>query len=488
MIVCKECGSQMLDNAEECPGCGAEVVAQHEDETRVTTPLNAGHETVATTGAAATTTALPVSGREPRGMGSSTKRALIAGAVAIAASLGIIFWQAKVGSAHAVNLSSEDMTMIVEGLQLQPQALKMLATDEKFRKQLAQNVQQMLALGEEARKAGIAERPDVRERLEMMRAFIITENYVENQIKAGTQQPITKEEADNYLKEPGVEQRLAAYMKGLESRPGFPKGGLTEEQQTEARGEWAYYQVGLRKATAAGADKERKVQLQLQLQEAKTLADIYMKENAKRLAATEEEAKTLADSAQTRAAEALKRARAGEDFEKLAKELSQEPGSDQRGGDLGWFSREQMVPEFANVAFALNEGEVSDVVQTQFGYHVIKNEGRRTAPGEETGQPEEQVKARHILFMTAPERVKQYLDGHKQRQFLSSLTSRSNIKVADDFKVEVPPESPMDMFNLPGAGAMGQPPPPQPEPPAGESANPQPAPGKSAPKPQGRRQ
>jgi peptidyl-prolyl cis-trans isomerase C len=479
----------MLDNVDECPGCGAEVAARPEEgETKATTPLGAVDETAETTASSPAAT-LPARGREGRGMGTSTKRALIAGVVAVAASLGIIFWQAKVGSAHAVNISSEDMSMIVEGLQLQPQALKMLASDDKFRKQLAQNVQQMLALGEEARRAGIAERPDVRERMEMMRAFIITENYVEKQAEAGTAQPITKEEVDNYLKEPGTEQRLADYMKGLESRPGFPKGGLTEEQQTQARNEWAYYQVGLRKALAAGVDKERKVQLQLQLQEAKTLADVYMKENARRLSATEDEAKALADAAQARAGEALRRARAGEDFEKLAKELSQEPGSDQRGGDLGWFSREQMVPEFANAAFALNEGEISDVVQTQFGYHVIKSEGRRTAPGDESGQPEEQVHARHILFMTAPERVKQYLDAHKQREFMNSLASRSNVKVAEDFTVKVPEESPMDMFNFPGAGG--------PEgggqvvPPAGASdsppAEPSPAAGRGGARPRGRR-
>lgn len=481
MIVCKECGTQMLDNAQVCPGCGGAVSATAEAGALDTTPLS---EETATLAAPAETARVAPAARAPRQKGGgSTTRALIAGAIAVAASLGIIFWQSKVGSAHAVNISPEDMSLIVEGLQLAPGARRMLAGDGNVRKELAQNLQKLLALGEEARRAGIADRPDVRNQLEMMRAFIITENYVEKQQEAGATEAISKEEIEGYLKEPGVEQRVADYMKGLESRPNFPKAGLSEEQKAEAREQWAYYQVGLRKATAAGVDKERKVQLQLQLQESKTLADVYMKENAKRFAATEEEAKALADSAQAKAADALRRARSGEDFEKLAKELSQEPGSEQRGGDLGWFGRDQMVPEFANAAFALKEGEVSDVVQTQFGYHVIKNEGRRTAPGEMGGEPEEQVKARHILFMTAPERVKQYLDGHKQRQFLDQIASRSNVRVAEDFKVEVPAESPMDMFQFPhGGDAPGA----QTAPPAGETGPP-PTPRPTPPAQRGRR-
>ena len=72
---------------------------------------------------------------------------------------------------------------------------------------------------------------------------------------------------------------------------------------------------------------------------------------------------------------ALKRVKGGEDFAKVATELSKDPGGE--GGDLGWFTKERMVPEFAEAAFKLAPGQISDPVKTQFGWHVIKVEEKR---------------------------------------------------------------------------------------------------------------
>ena len=90
--------------------------------------------------------------------------------------------------------------------------------------------------------------------------------------------------------------------------------------------------------------------------------------------------------------EALAKAKAGGKFEDLAKEYSEDPGSAPNGGELGWFKKGAMVPEFEKVAFATAPGNISEVVKTQFGYHIIKVEDVKKVKGVVT-----QVKAQHIL-------------------------------------------------------------------------------------------
>jgi peptidyl-prolyl cis-trans isomerase SurA len=80
--------------------------------------------------------------------------------------------------------------------------------------------------------------------------------------------------------------------------------------------------------------------------------------------------------------------KAGADFEKLAKRESADPGSKDNGGDLGWNRRGKMVPEFDRWMFALQPGQLSPVIETAFGYHIIRVD--RVSPAE--------VKARHILI------------------------------------------------------------------------------------------
>jgi peptidyl-prolyl cis-trans isomerase C len=72
---------------------------------------------------------------------------------------------------------------------------------------------------------------------------------------------------------------------------------------------------------------------------------------------------------------ALKRVKGGEDFTKVANEMSKDPGS--KGGELGWFTRDRMVPEFAEAAFKMQPGQISDPVKSQFGWHIIQVEERR---------------------------------------------------------------------------------------------------------------
>lgn len=133
--------------------------------------------------------------------------------------------------------------------------------------------------------------------------------------------------------------------------------------------------------------------------------------------------KTEGDAAAKKKARAsaetvLKQAKSGKDFAALAKQHSSD-GSAQQGGDLGFFVKEQMVPEFSNAAFALQPGQISDIVESQFGYHIIKVTERKA--------PETVA-----LDQVSPQ-VKQVLTQQRQKEradaFMKQLRSKAKIEV-----------------------------------------------------------
>ncbi len=98
------------------------------------------------------------------------------------------------------------------------------------------------------------------------------------------------------------------------------------------------------------------------------------------LVPTEDEAKAV-----------LAEIKKGTDFAELAKQKSKDPGAAAEGGDLGYFGKEQMVPEFAEAAFKMDKGQVSDPIKTQFGWHIIKVEDKRTKPVPEFDKVKDQI-------------------------------------------------------------------------------------------------
>jgi peptidyl-prolyl cis-trans isomerase C len=106
--------------------------------------------------------------------------------------------------------------------------------------------------------------------------------------------------------------------------------------------------------------------------------------------ATEEEKK----AALKKAEDILEKAKKGEDFAKLASEYSDDPGSKAKGGDLGFFTAGSMVGKFEQAAFTLKPGEISPVVETEFGYHIIKVEERKAAEQQPYDAVKDQVIAK----------------------------------------------------------------------------------------------
>jgi peptidyl-prolyl cis-trans isomerase C len=145
------------------------------------------------------------------------------------------------------------------------------------------------------------------------------------------------------------------------------------------------------------------------------------------LVPTEEEAK-----------KALARVKAGEDFAKVATEVSKDPSGN--GGDLGWFTKDRMVPEFSDAAFKLKKGEISDPVKTQFGWHIIKVEDTRM----KSFPPFEQVK----------DQAARYVAQKAESEAIAQLHSAAKIELFDADGKSLPPApeaAPADAGKAPAA-------------------------------------
>jgi hypothetical protein len=417
---------------------------------------------------------------------------MIAVLVAVLACVGLIFWQASRSRASALtSLTPEDMTLIAESLG--PGATGRLASSPEDRKKLIEDVKQVLAIAAEARAKGIADKPEVKRQLEATRMLVVAQVYMKKQRDAGAKPDDFRpkqEEIDAYLKDPKNVQQADQYLEDVKALGLVPVGReISEEDKTEFRQQWAPMYLLAQKAKAAGVESDRATQLQVQLQQAVALNRIYSTELAKKLEPTEEEIQAYfaahpeLDPKVTRqkAEDVLKRARAGEDFAKLADEVTEDPSGKGKGGDLGWFGRGRMTKPFEDAAFALKDNEISDLVETQFGFHIIQRLGTRQGKAESNpmappgsddkgGQPEEQIHARHILIKssvppsmnplappkTAHDMAKEAIIQEKTKKEVEEIAKRTNIKVPDDFPVKAPetPQLPPGMGGSPH-GDMG---------------------------------
>lgn len=131
---------------------------------------------------------------------------------------------------------------------------------------------------------------------------------------------------------------------------------------------------------------------------------------------TEVSARHILVKTEEDAYDAIERFNRGDDFAELAKELSQGPSKTQ-GGDLGYFTKGQMVKEFEEAAFKLKKGDVSEPVQTQFGWHVIKLEDKR--------------QKKPPAFDDVKDRIISALVQQKAQEVMQSLRAKANVEIVD---------------------------------------------------------
>lgn len=151
----------------------------------------------------------------------------------------------------------------------------------------------------------------------------------------------------------------------------------------------------------------------------------------------------------TRAVDCLNKARSGEDFTMLARRYSQEPGAGRTGGDLGFFTRGQMVKPFSEVVFSMKPGEIRGPVKTRFGYHIIKLLEIRG----------KKRHAQHILFALIPNHAdsiftlnmlrnirRQAENGTSFDELCSRYNTLEELKKSDGYMVWQRPEEMLEEF------------------------------------------
>lgn len=193
--------------------------------------------------------------------------------------------------------------------------------------------------------------------------------------------------------------------------------------------------LGARAATAAKIGDGPDFARRLAYNRDKLLLDDYLMAEARKAATPEAAKKLFDDTVKTlkpeeevharhilvpeegEAKAALARLKKGEDFAKVAAELSKDPGSGKEGGDLGWFAKDRMVPEFAEAAFKLDKGQLSEPVKSQFGWHVIKVEDKRTKP--------------LPTFEEVKPQIDQYLVRKAQQDIIVALRDKAKVERLD---------------------------------------------------------
>ena len=209
-----------------------------------------------------------------------------------------------------------------------------------------------------------------------------------------------------------VDARLAQLKSGFDSEQAFlfkiKAGGFTETTFREDIRQQMSVQAMISQGIAPGvsaSDEEVGSFYQANIDQMHKPTEVHARHILLKPAAADAAANAVARQELT---EILAEIRSGADFVELATERSQAPSAPQ-GGDLGFFAAGQMVPAFERAAFDLQPGDVSEVVQTQFGFHLIKVEARR---GGETAAVEE-----------VAEKIKEYLVQQKLQAEVENLVS-----------------------------------------------------------------
>ncbi|HEV8482982.1 MAG TPA: peptidylprolyl isomerase [Blastocatellia bacterium] len=366
-------------------------------------------------------------------------------------------------------LTAHDMEILV-GEIIPPGQQQQLASDGEQRKKLAKEFKKVFSLAQVAEREGFAEHPDIKSQIDIDTDVVLRDAWEKKNAGA----TVTDEEVAAYHQAHPNE-----WTSFLDVNPQFK----TQAQGPQGEGikkEFGQIKLLAERARKAGLDDAETIKLRVMWSRSLTLATAYfgdLQKNADKLvndadveqyynehreefeevrarhilistrppeespampagkdkdkkdADTKPKALTK-DEARKKAQSILDRVRKGEDFGKLAEANSDDPGSKVKGGDLGFFAKGTMVGAFDNAAFAMKPGDISDLVETEFGFHIIKVEERHTKSLDDP-QAKQQI----------TEKVKR----DKLQKRVDDITASSKVDIPEEFTINPKPSTQLEL-------------------------------------------
>jgi peptidyl-prolyl cis-trans isomerase C len=374
--------------------------------------------------------------------------------IVFAVASGALWNQSCSSGPKSVKLSAHDMELVFQEM-LPPAKQQEIAASEEEKKKLVGELKKLLALAQAAEQEGYLQRPEVASQVAFQSDMALYRAY-------------RKSNPDVKVADDEISAYHNAHPKDFED---FVQGNPRLQQQAqgaqrdEIKKQYGEFKVLAERARKDKIDQQDLTRIQVLIDRSQALAGAYMtdlQKNSDKLVsdgdvdqyfsdhpsefdevrvrhilistqpppAGEEEGEgdknkkdapkpLTKEEAKKKATALLERARKGEDFAKLAKENSDDPGSKDKGGEYDFFSKGRMVPEFEEAAFKLKPGEISEPVETPFGYHIIKLEERRSA-----------------TTASDPKVRQQITDKLKQEKLdarIEEITAASTVEVAENF-------------------------------------------------------
>jgi PPIC-type PPIASE domain len=390
--------------------------------------------------------------------------------------------QTSIPDGYFSSISKYEIELLISDVaKSNPKVLEYLANDPDAKKSQIESLKQLLAFASQAQRDGLVKEPTNRQELENIRNEVVAVNYDRELNKGrpakGAFGYITeKQVAAFWAVKPARENEFEAFLKAKidilnADDPDRKVKEITADEKEQARDVFAKIRIyssefdARQKAGSLPKEFIDKAGLQVRLQQAQFLARLVSEKMSSEINATDDDiSKYIAEHPEldpkTKRAKAqtiLDRAKAGEDFAALADENSEDPGNvgsngKKSGGIYRDIPKGQMVEPFEKAALAVKAGEIyPEIVETDFGFHIIKLERKGTS-NDPSNRGAEVYDARHILISTsvanplAPnlqakplkDFVREKIELDLQVRYVDRLVAEHKIQVPDDFTVPGP--------------------------------------------------